>query len=202
MSFGLAITTVEGYSITPSSWAVSLVDLPELKIMLPAGATGRSEIVVTLVSIDGSVLAETKSMLAISLADQRSVATRDAGPPVAPSILRVGGGDETERSGQPPQSVTQPTTPQERCASSRRATNGWPRAISPRPACSTSAPPTPGWPRRHGAGGHVRRPGACATGRARRPARPQAGAALVRARPAARRSDAEERLRRIGTPTN
>jgi formylglycine-generating enzyme required for sulfatase activity/serine/threonine protein kinase len=56
----------EGYSIALGSWAVSLAALPELKIMLPAGTSGRSEIIVTLVSIDGSVLAETKSMLAIS----------------------------------------------------------------------------------------------------------------------------------------
>jgi hypothetical protein len=55
-------------SIAPGSWAVALAALRDLKIMLPAGTTGRSEIIITLVSIDGSVLAETKSMLAISLA--------------------------------------------------------------------------------------------------------------------------------------
>ena len=104
----------EGYSIAPGSWAVSLAALPEVKIMLPAGTTGRSEIVVTLVSIDGAVLAETRSTLAVSPADQRRVATRDAGPPGAPSILRLGVGEGTERSGQPPQPVTQPSVPQER----------------------------------------------------------------------------------------
>jgi len=113
---GLPPTAVltEGYSITPSSWAVSLAALPELKIMLPPGTTGRSEIVVALVSIDGAVLAETKSMLAISPADQSSVATRDAEPPGAPSILWLGVGDGTEQSGQPQRAVTQPTTPQAR----------------------------------------------------------------------------------------
>ena len=106
----------EGYSIAPGSWAVSLAALPELKIMLPAGTTGRSEIVVTLVSIDGAVLAETKSTLAISAASQRSgnLVTRDAGPPAAASILRAGVGEGTERSGQPPQPVTQPSVPQDR----------------------------------------------------------------------------------------
>jgi len=103
----------EGYSIEPGSWAVSLAALPELKIMLPAGTTGQSEIVVMLVSIDGTVLAETKAMLAISPADQR-VATRDAGPPNATSIHQLGIGDGTERSGQPQQPVTQPRTPQDR----------------------------------------------------------------------------------------
>jgi hypothetical protein len=113
----------EGYSIAPGSWAVSLAALPDLKIMLPAGTTGRSEIVVTLVSIDGSVLAETKATLAISPAGQRSersLVARDAGPPPSASILRAGVGEATERSGQPPQPVTQPQpviqpmTPQDR----------------------------------------------------------------------------------------
>jgi len=105
----------EGYSIAPGSWAVPLAALPELKIMLPAGTTGRSEIVVTLVSIDGSVLAETKSTLAISAAGQRSgnLVTRDAGPPAA-SMLRAGVGDGSERSGQPPPPITQSTTSQDR----------------------------------------------------------------------------------------
>jgi len=97
----------EGYSIAPGSWAVSLAALPELKIMLPAGTTGRSEIVVTLVSIDGSVLAETRATLAISAAAQkneRNLMARDPGPPSSASILRAGVGDGTERSAQPPQS--------------------------------------------------------------------------------------------------
>jgi hypothetical protein len=104
----------EGYSVAPGSWAVSLAALPELKIMLPAGTTGRSEIIVTLVSIDGSVLAETKATLAISPAGQkneRNLMSRDAGPPPGATILRAGVGEGTERSGQPPQPGIQATTP-------------------------------------------------------------------------------------------
>ena len=104
----------EGYSIAPGSWAVSLAALPELKIMLPAGTTGRSEIIVTLVSIDGAVLAETRATLAIAPAGQRSernLMTRDAGPPLGPppgpppsaTILRAGVGEGAERSAAPPQ---------------------------------------------------------------------------------------------------
>jgi hypothetical protein len=107
----------EGYSIAPGSWAVSLAALPELKIMLPAGTTGRSEIIVTLVSIDGSVLAETKATLAISAAGQKSernFVARDAPPPSSATILRAGVGDGAERSGQPSQPVGQPMTPQDR----------------------------------------------------------------------------------------
>jgi TPR repeat protein len=105
----------EGYSIAPGSWAVSLAALPELKIMLPAGTAGRSEILVTLVAIDGSVLAEAKAMLAVSPAGQkseRSLVARDAGPPAAATILRAGEG--TERSAQPSQPAAQSMAPQDR----------------------------------------------------------------------------------------
>src|SRR5262249_34685964 len=101
----------EGYSIAPGSWAVSIAALPELKIMLPAGTTGRSEIIVTLGSPAGSVRAESKATLAISAPPQKSernLVTRDAAPPAAASILRAGVGEGTERTGQPPQLAPQP----------------------------------------------------------------------------------------------
>ena len=108
----------EGYSIAPGSWAVSLAALPELKIMLPAGTTGRSEIIVTLVSIDGTVLAETKATLSISPAGQKSernLIARDQGPPSSATILRAGVGEGAERSGlPPPQPGMQSMPPQDR----------------------------------------------------------------------------------------
>jgi hypothetical protein len=107
----------EGYSIAPGSWAVSLAALPELKIMLPAGTTGRSEIIVTLVSIDGSVLAETRATLAIAPAGQKSernLITRDVGPPPSATILRAGVGEGAERSAQPPPQGVQSLPPQDR----------------------------------------------------------------------------------------
>src|SRR5262249_14118065 len=107
----------EGYSIAPGSWAVSLAALPELKIMLPAGTPGRSEITVTLVSIDGSVLAETRATLAIAPAGQKSernLMAREAAPPSSASILRAGVGEGAERSAQPAQQGIQSMPPQDR----------------------------------------------------------------------------------------
>ena len=83
----------EGHSIAPGTWAVSLAALPDLRIMLPAGAAGRSEIVITLVAVDGSVLAEAKATLAIAAARQleRGQPRRDAtGPPSTATIFRAG----------------------------------------------------------------------------------------------------------------
>ena len=110
----------EGYSIGPGSWAVSLAALADLKITLPAGSTGKSDIVVTLVAIDGAVLAETRSTLAVASGQKsdpkpdRGQAQREPGAPAAASLLRSGVADGAERSAPPPQPVTQPTTPQDR----------------------------------------------------------------------------------------
>ena len=105
----------EGHSIAPGTWAVSLAALPELKIMLPAGSAGRSDIILTLVAIDGTVLAEARSTLAVSAGPKadKSQAQRDAGLPAA-SMLRAGVAEGATRSGEPSQPVTQPTTPQDR----------------------------------------------------------------------------------------
>jgi TPR repeat protein len=106
----------EGHSIAPGTWAVSLAALPDLKIMLPAGSGGRSDIVVTLVAIDGAVLAEAKSTLAVSTGAKadKGPAPRDAGPPPVASMLRAGVPEAAERSAEPSPPVTQPATPQDR----------------------------------------------------------------------------------------
>ena len=99
----------DGHSIAPGAWAVSLGALPDLKIMLPAGALGRSEIVITLVTVDGSVLAETKATLAIAAARQfeRGQAQRDAGPPGGATMLRAGAPLQTP----PPPAAAEPRAP-------------------------------------------------------------------------------------------
>jgi TPR repeat protein len=108
----------EGYSIGPGSWAVPLAALPELKITLPAGSTGRSDIVVTLVAIDGSVLAEASSTLAVAAArkpDPKAArASTASNPPAVASMLRAGVVEGAERSAPPSEPVTQATTPQDR----------------------------------------------------------------------------------------
>ena len=55
----------EGHAISPGSWAIALNALPNLKILVPAAATGSADIVVSLVGLDGAVLAEAKSTLVV-----------------------------------------------------------------------------------------------------------------------------------------
>jgi hypothetical protein len=81
----------EGYAIGPGSWAVSIAALPELKINLPAGSSGRAEIAILLVAVDGTVLGETKSTLVIaSTSSSGNQAKREARAPATASMLRAG----------------------------------------------------------------------------------------------------------------
>jgi hypothetical protein len=56
----------EGHSIIAGTWAVPLSALTNLTITLPPMAAGSRDVVVTLVSPDGSVLAETSCTLVIA----------------------------------------------------------------------------------------------------------------------------------------
>jgi hypothetical protein len=80
----------DGHSIAPGSWAVPIAALPGLKITLPAGAAGKSEIVITLVGSDGSVLAEAKTVLVVAASSPPDGRTQNKSesPPI--SILRAG----------------------------------------------------------------------------------------------------------------
>lgn len=55
----------EGHAIAPGAWAVPLVALPTLTIVLPAGVQGRADVHISVVSVDGNVLAETSIALQV-----------------------------------------------------------------------------------------------------------------------------------------
>lgn len=61
-----AIEPSEGHQIVAGSWAVPLDGLANLRLKVPGGVEARSDITVTLVSIDGRVLAEQRSMLIVT----------------------------------------------------------------------------------------------------------------------------------------
>lgn len=82
----------DGHSIAPGAWAIALGALPDLKITLPAGTSPRTEIVITLVGVDGAVLAEQKTVLAVAPRRQpeKAGARLEPAPPASASILRAG----------------------------------------------------------------------------------------------------------------
>jgi hypothetical protein len=109
----------EGYSIAPGAWAVPLAALPKLKIMLPAGVSGRSEIVIRLVALNGMVLAEAKSVLAVVAIRQQT--QRKVPAPVSDAaMLRAGASIQSspeakeQRGPAPPVAAGQPMIPPDR----------------------------------------------------------------------------------------
>jgi hypothetical protein len=60
-----ALALSYGHSIGPGAWAVPLNGLPSLTMILPAGVQGQSDVAISLVSIEGAVLAEAKTVLII-----------------------------------------------------------------------------------------------------------------------------------------
>jgi TPR repeat protein len=63
-----SVSLSEGHAIGPGSWAIPLFGLATLKANIPAGVSGRSELVVTLVSVDGTLLAEGRTALVVGAA--------------------------------------------------------------------------------------------------------------------------------------
>ena len=82
----------DGHSIAPGSWAVPIAALSNLKITLPVAAAGKSEMSITLVGLDGSVLVEAKSTLVVAAAVAPSPDSQTQGKsePPSVSILRSG----------------------------------------------------------------------------------------------------------------
>jgi len=109
----------DGHSIAPGAWAIPLAVLPNLRISLPVGITGKSEVSIALVQIDGTVLAEAKSSLIIAAAAmiapeqqpaprQRSVASvgtppapLEASPPPAPQATLPAASPPSSQSAEP-----------------------------------------------------------------------------------------------------
>jgi hypothetical protein len=61
-----AAALTEGHAIGPGAWAVPLVGLASLGVIVPVGLQGRWDVVIGLVTIDGTVLTESKTALVIA----------------------------------------------------------------------------------------------------------------------------------------
>jgi hypothetical protein len=97
----------EGHSIAPGAWAVPLAALRNLKVLLPPDATGQSDISITLVSADGSVLADTNATLVVTVAPASP--GRQAPGTAAATVLRAAPLTQPPPAAQPPEA--QPAGP-------------------------------------------------------------------------------------------
>jgi hypothetical protein len=64
--FPTSVSLTEGHAIAPGAWAIPLFGLASLKAIVPAGVSGRAEITITLVDVDGNTLAQTRTALVIA----------------------------------------------------------------------------------------------------------------------------------------
>ncbi len=63
--FPPGVSLTEGHPISPGSWAVPFAGLSTLKANIPEGANGRAEIVISLIAMDGRMLAQAKTALVV-----------------------------------------------------------------------------------------------------------------------------------------
>ena len=58
----------DGHAIQPGAWAVPLAALANLRMILPAGLSGKREVTISLVTSDGATIAEAKAALVVAAA--------------------------------------------------------------------------------------------------------------------------------------
>jgi hypothetical protein len=59
------VSLTEGHPLSPGSWAVPFAVASTLKVSIPEGVIGRSEIVIRLIALDGRMLAQTQTALVV-----------------------------------------------------------------------------------------------------------------------------------------
>jgi len=91
----IAAALSDGHVIAPGSLAVSLNALARLNVILPVGVQGSSDISINLVSVEGTVLAEARTVLSVEVTPAAAVRPE---PPAA-----VGTGDRVPITPLPPE---------------------------------------------------------------------------------------------------
>ena len=98
-----AVSLSEGYATAPGAWSVPLYALSSLQMLVPVGVAGRAEVVVGLVSEEGALLAEAKTVLVIeapapaapALASRSEL--KAAAPSPKPAVLSPGDREAAEK---------------------------------------------------------------------------------------------------------
>lgn len=127
----------EGHAIGAGAWAVPIAAVSRLRVALPVGHTGKSEIAMSLVTVDGVVLAEARSALIVGAAkliapESPERAPSPASPPPAPRVAAA-----------PP---VEPAPTASAPASVPSAAPPLPATSTPVPAPETSKPEKPAAP--------------------------------------------------------
>lgn len=80
----------EGHAISPGSWAVPLASLPALKITVPSVSQGQFGVTVSLLTIDGTVVDDAKTMLIVGATAPAAVTQGVADTPPRAAVASLG----------------------------------------------------------------------------------------------------------------
>jgi hypothetical protein len=115
-----SVSLTEGHAIAPGSWAIPIVGLANLKAIVPAGVSGRSEIIIQLIGVDGTMFAESRAALVVGpspIVAAQPVEKKVAAPPPPPASAPLARADRTRP--RPPQ-----LPPQEQARAERLVVQG------------------------------------------------------------------------------
>ncbi len=121
----------EGHVIAPGAWAIPIAALHALKINVPSNAKGRSEITITLVAVDGTVLTEARTLLVIDTGAQMGVS--------APALVDV----PTIASLTPVPTSPKAGRTEPSAAPPPKSSAAQPSVAAPSPAAPSPAAPSP-----------------------------------------------------------
>ena len=115
------VTLSEGRRVSADVWAVPLVGLSNLELLVAIGVSGKSDLTLSLVAADGSILAEART--AISINEPPGTTT----PVATAAILSPGKPDQSIQKTRPHSEMTEtlaePTTPTTKPEPSRTRTD-------------------------------------------------------------------------------
>ena len=92
----------DGHFVSNGTWALPLAGLQDLKLTIPLATSGRVELHLTLLAVDGTVLAEAKSVVAVTASTIGGLATGSPAPQTPAAQLP---GSASLGSGAPPELV-------------------------------------------------------------------------------------------------
>lgn len=136
-----------GHVIAPGAWAVPIAALPELRLVIPAGAAGKSDVVIALMAIDGGVISETRTAIVVagaalgSLTPPPSASVAQPPPPATAEPARSN--PPPLVSQRPPETPPRPAAPPPSAPAVAALPPAIPPAASSPPAPSRSPPTAP-----------------------------------------------------------
>jgi hypothetical protein len=88
--FPRSVSLTQGHAIAPGSWAVPLFAVGSLKAIVPAGVDGRSDIIISLVGVDGTTIAEARTQLVVGQVRVLAAPVEKPPPQAPPKRLAPG----------------------------------------------------------------------------------------------------------------